>query len=323
VHHLLTLAEQTAGMPPVVEGFAHEILKRYREYLTRERGVKPSTIRFSIRQARRTLSDLKARNPDDLRRWSPERLRRHVVREVQGYAGSTSQATTSRIRVFLSFLAREESIAPELATSVSTVPFWRRAMPRPPLADQTIKRLMSAAAADRTPQGLRNHAIILCLSELGIRASDLVGLELDGLDCAAGTLRLRHIKDRQETELPMSRRLASALKTYIKQGRPKCVAPWVFVHHRAPTGKQLSSHGVRDVLGKLSVSAGLPAPIQSTHAFRRAFAGRMLQAGASLKQIADVLGHQSINTTVRYTHTDIQALAKVALPWPATREALP
>ena len=325
VRHLLALAGKSPASPLVPEGFASRVLERYREHLARDRGLKADTIKCSMSQAARTLAHLRARDRHDLRLWTPERVQRHVLREVQGRAGSTGQAVTSRIRVFLRFLHREGLIGAELAKSVPTVPFWRRVPVPPTLTRQTIRRLLAAAAADRSPLGLRNRAIVLCLSELGVRASDLTALQLDGVDWAMRILRLRQVKDRQEMALPISPELALALKAYLERGRPDCAVPWVFVHHRAPAGKPLSPHGVRDVLRKLSAAAGLPTPIGSSHAFRRAFAGRMLAGGASLKQIADVLGHQSIDTTVRYTHSDVKALAKVALPWPDTpaREVRP
>jgi site-specific recombinase XerD len=320
VRQLLTLEGITR---PLMVGFGGEVLRRYREYLSQERGLKANSIRYSLRQAKRTLSNLKVRTRQDLSRWTVQGVRSHLVLEVEGFAGSTAQVTVARMRVFLRFLHRERLIANDLASAVPTVPFWRRKSLPSTIDPQTLDQLVMAAASDRSSTGLRNYAIVLSLRELGLRASDLMSLELDHVDCPTRILRLRQAKGRQELVLPISRKLANAIESYLKRGRPACTTAWVFVRHRAPIGRQFTSAGVRNVLVALSMVAGLPTPIQSTHAFRRALATKMLQSGANLKQIADVLGHRSVNTTARYTHIDMASLSQVALPWPIAGEVQP
>ena len=318
LRHLLAIA----GVPSFVpKGFTDDVLEEYREYLTQERGLKASSVRESIRQARRTAVYLKSGCASDLKQWTVKRVQQHTLREVRGYVGSTANVITSRIRSWLTFLYREKHLRLDLAKAVPRIPFWRRPTLPPTLDPETVTRLVEAAAADHTPQGLRNYAIIMCLSELGVRAGDLMSLELDDIDWKAGTFRLRQVKQRREMELPLSRKLVLALQTYVNRGRPACASKCVFVHDRAPLGQRLTAGSVSNILKKLSASANLPTLVQSSHAFRRVFATRMLNAGATPKQIADVLGHQSINTTLRYARADMNALEQVTLPWPEIQEA--
>ena len=116
---------------------------------------------------------------------------------------------------------------------------------------------------------------------------------------------------------------AKALNAYLRRGRLASDAPNVFVMHRAPVGRPLSSDNIHAIVLRLADRAGLRHRIHGTHILRHSLASRMLAFGASLKQIADLLGHQSINTTMIYAKVDLMALSQVALPWPGTKEVQP
>jgi site-specific recombinase XerD len=160
----------------------------------------------------------------------------------------------------------------------------------------------------------------MCLSELGLRGSDVANLETDGVDFGAHVLRVRQRKEREAAVFPMTRRLCSALKAYLGHGRPRCESAAVFVRHHAPLGKPLTSLGICQVVLRLACRAGLRDRVHGAHVLRRSFASRMLNAGATLKQIADFLGHTSIDTTTLYTKVDLASLSRVALPWPGRKE---
>src|SRR5205823_2479709 len=105
-----------------------------------------------------------------------------------------------------------------------TVARWRLASLPATLRQEEINRLLRAADL-QTPLGRRDHAMVLCMTELGLRASDVAKLEIDGIDFTAGVLRLHQRKEREAAVLPMTRRLCSALKTYLRRGRPACASP--------------------------------------------------------------------------------------------------
>ena len=199
---------------------------------------------------------------------------------------------------------------------------WRLAALPDTLQQEELARLARAADA-RTPVGLRDRAILLCMSELGLRASDVAGLELAGVDLPGRVLHLRRFKEREITALPMPRRLADAMHAYLHRGRLASTATAVFIMHRSPIGKPLSAINIRDVILRLAVRAGLEHRVNGTHILRHSVASRMLAAGANLKQIADLFGHQSINTTMIYAKVDLMTLAQVALPWPGAKEVRP
>jgi site-specific recombinase XerD len=171
--------------------------------------------------------------------------------------------------------------------------------------------------------GRRDYAMVLCIAELGLRASDVAKLEIGGIDFAGGVLWLQQRKEREAAVLPMTRRLCSALKIYLRRGRPPCASPAVFVRHYAPLGKPITPVGVCDVTLRLANRAGLQNRVGGTHVLRRSLASRMLNAGATLKQITDFLGHKSIDTTSLYAKVDLATLSRVAMPWPERKGVRP
>jgi len=182
-----------------------------------------------------------------------------------------------------------------------------------------VRRLTEAPDAS-TPLGLRNRAILLCLGELGLRASDVAGLELNTIDFTTGVLRLRRCKEREGAVLPMTPRLAAALNAYLRRGRPTCASSSLFVLHRAPVGKSISTKIIYEMVMTMATRVGLRDRVGGSHVFRRSLASRMINAGATLKQIADLLGHASLNTTSIYAKVDLRTLSRTALPWPGRRE---
>jgi site-specific recombinase XerD len=228
----------------------------------------------------------------------------------------------SSIRSFLRFLLLHRLIDRDLAAAVPAFANWRLASLPDTVSGEELERLVRAIDTT-SPIGLRDRAIVLCMVDLGLRASDVAGLELNGLDLATRVLRLRRQKQREFTAVPMSRRMATAISVYLRRGRPQCSSSALFVVHRAPRGKALTPIGIQGVVVRRATAADLGHCIRGTHVIRHSAASRWIQAGATLKQIADLLGHRSIDTTSIYAKIDLAALTQVALPWPTSREVTP
>jgi site-specific recombinase XerD len=261
------------------------------------------------------LNRLGIRRASQFTAWTPELIEQYV-------SGTGRFASSPRIRhvgwcarSFLRFLLQDGLIQRDLTTAVPTVAHWRLASLPTTLRKEEVEKLIGAADR-RTPLGRRDYAIVMCLSELGLRGSDVANLKLDGIDFAARVLRIRQRKEREAAVFPMTRRLCSALKVYLGHDRPTCKSAAAFVRHRAPVGKSLTSVGICNVVLRLACGAGLRHRVHGAHVLRRSFASRLLNAGATLKQIADFLGHSSIETTALYAKVDLATLSRVALPWP-------
>jgi site-specific recombinase XerD len=252
-------------------------------------------------------------------RWTPELIEHYVSGEARRYRPSTGQNIACATRSFLRFLLQEGLIRSDLSAAVPSFAHWRLGPLPKTLREEELAQLTKAADV-RTPMGLRNRAMLLCMTELGMRASDVAGLELNGVDIAARVLRLHRRKERRSATLPMTDKLAHAIDAYLRRGRPVCPSQSIFVLHRAPVGKPITPVGICYVVLGLAKRAGLRDRIGGTHILRHSVACRMLNAGATLKQVADLLGHRSINTTTIYAKVDLNALSQVPLPWPGAEE---
>ena len=303
-------------------GFVEEVVQRYRDHLVEVRGLRARVAFLRMLSTRKMLIGMKVRRPLDLTKWTHEHVRRYVSRAIRGYAPCCHQSIASEVRVFLRFLLHEGLIPRNLAEAVPTFTNWGQARLPQTLTSDEIGWLVGAADA-RTSLGLRDRALVLCMSELGLRVSEAAALEVSGVDVETGTLWIRRLKERESAALPIPRHLAAALDTYLRRGRPQCASPFVFVQHRAPVGRRLTSSAAIAVVRRLAARVGLPKRVSGSHTLRHSFATRMLRGGANLKQIADLLGHQSINTTTIYAKVDMNTLSQVALPWPGTKEAQP
>ena len=129
-----------------------------------------------------------------------------------------------------------------------------------------------------------------------------------------GALKLRRGKTKQEDILPLPKKLGEAIVDYCRNGRPTTAVRSIFVYHRAPFGKSICSHTVRGAIRRGYQRAGF-SKIPSTHILRHSLATQMLQSGAKLKDIADILRHRCIDTTMIYTKVDFIQLSRVVMPW--------
>lgn len=167
------------------------------------------------------------------------------------------------------------------------------------------------------PCGLRDRAIVLCLSTLGLRPSEVADLRLEDLDWRGATIQLRARKTRRGALLPLPREAGRAIVAYLRGERPATDERRVFVQHLGShRGKPISSTAVSEAAVRMLRRAGVMSPLAGAYVFRHTVASRMVRRGASLKEVADFLGHQSLDTAMIYAKLDLPALRQVALPWP-------
>jgi len=162
----------------------------------------------------------------------------------------------------------------------------------------------------------RSAAIVRCALDLGLRSGEVARLSLDDIDWRAGTITLRHTKGRREDVLPLPATTGAAIAAYLKEERPKTRNRAVFVRHVAPRDQPIGPDLVRNTIRQAYARAGLP--YTGSHLLRHTMANRLLAGGSSLKEVADVLRHRSLNTTLIYAKLDSRNLVEVALPWPGS-----
>lgn len=166
-----------------------------------------------------------------------------------------------------------------------------------------------------TARGKRDLAMLLLMGNLGLRQSDVALLDLDDVDWANGVLRVRDSKSVSDRSIPLDEGTGSALQDYVMHGRPRAASRSLFL----PCGNERPGErmGFGQVGGAVELAARKAGVIlRGTHSLRRAVASAMVNGGVPIKFAADVLGHESVKTTMGYLRVDVERLRKAASPWP-------
>src|SRR5207248_324448 len=188
--------------------------------------------------------------------------------------------------------------------AVPRIPHWRLAnLPRA-MTDEQLRAFLSAF--DRaTATGRRDYAMALCQVELGLRVSEVADLCLDDIDWRAATVRIRPGKAGRVRELPLPNRVGRALARYLRHGRPATPYRNVFIRHRGRRGHPVSPALIKGIMRLTYAEVPGGERWTGTHLLRHTAATRMLRRGASVKEIADVLGHRRLDTTAIYAKVDL------------------
>lgn len=234
---------------------------------------------------------------------------------MMGYSRRHVATTISSLRSFLRLLYQQRQLTTEVWQLLPKMKLCWHARLLPAWKKQDVIKLL--AAVDRgNPGGKRDYALLLLIVRLGLRASDIRNLTLSNLDWNKKTIHFVQKKTHQSLELPLLDDVGWALIDYLKNGRPRTGTDAVFVNHKAPYGPFKETNGMVHILRKYISFAGLQTPKSEhfgLHSLRSTLARTMLESGAPLPVISDVLGHESLQTTSIYLKIDIEGLRKCAI----------
>jgi site-specific recombinase XerD len=263
---------------------------------------------------RRFLTAWCGTEPPDWSALTAARITAFVSQEAAIRRNTGRKQPAVAVRSFLRFLVFRGAIRPGLEAAALSPPQWKYASLPSRLTPTDVERVLTVYR-DGSVIGVRNRAILFCLARLGLRAQDVVLLRFDDVDWAEGRLTLGPGKSRRARTLPLPHDVGQALVAYIRDGRPPSTSRHVFLRSRPPF-RALTSAAVWAIVRQAFTRAGLVVPPGiASHLFRHTVASQMVNQGASFKEVADVLGHQSIQTTGIYAKLDLETLAAVALPW--------
>jgi site-specific recombinase XerD len=276
-------------------------------------GLAEATRWYHRRHVRTFLSWLFADRPVAFAEITPGVLVRFVTERAEGHRPGSIGVLVYSLRTYLRFLAFHGEVSASLTATIPNPPNWSLASLPPSLDPADLERFL--AAFDRSsPTGKRDYAMARCLADLGLRCCEVAGMTLDAIDWRAGVLHLPNTKAHREDALPIPEPTGQALADYLCDGRPTTLSRAVFVHHRPPKGHAVQASTVGGAVRRAFARVGLPWT--GPHILRHTMATRLFQHGSSLKEIADVLRHRSLDTTQLYTKVDLPRLSQVALPWP-------
>jgi integrase/recombinase XerD len=301
------------GVKKHPQKFPEKIITAFELHMREVLGFAPKTCQNHSRELSRFLDAAPIRKASDLKALAPPDLTSYVAsRSAQCQPSSLHQIAGS-MRHFLRFAKQEGWINDPLSLAVPKIA-CRVAKDLPAYLTGPQLELLLGSWDTNTPQGHRDLAIGLCLARLGLRAREVAALMLEDIDWRHGTLRLSQSKNGHPAQLPLSTEVGEAIANYLRKGRPACSCRQVFVFRQPvrPMNPQSISHVIRRALR----ACGIKAPRPGAHLLRHTLASHLVQNGATLKEVADLLRHRHINSTAVYAHVDIPQLRSVAQPWP-------
>jgi site-specific recombinase XerD len=294
------------------ESPADPALRRFEEHLANVRGVTPSTQESYRRYVRPFILGLCDGGAPDWSKMTSEYISEFVLRET-GAARAAKGRIVSAVRTFLRFMICEGNVPAQLVHAIPRVRRWRYANLPKHLSAGELDAVMKACQSDQYGS-LRDRAFIALLARLGVRAGELRHLRLEDMDWAEGLLHIKQSKSGHGRTLPLPADAGALMANYIRRERPVTDYREIFITSvtpRRPLGDCVTTTFVKIFLNKI----GLDGPGRGCHSFRHTAATLMVQNGASLKEVADVLGHRSLATTGIYIKLDQPSLRDVALPW--------
>jgi site-specific recombinase XerD len=319
--HLLRELRAAGRIPPPRIAPATEadrILAAFVRHLEADRGASAATRDRYAREVRFLLRRACGPGGFDVSRLTPTALRSFIVGRAARWSPRTARRAGTAVRSFLRFLHLCGVCDAKAVQAIPAVRDSRRSALPFALSAAQLRHLLDAIDRSR-PVGLRDHAMLLCLARLGLRAKEAAELSFDDVDWRAGTITIATSKARRAGVLPLPDQVGRAIARYVRFGRPATSARRIFVRHFFPVGGVLTSAVVTRTAGRAFRRAGLVVPSAGAHTLRHTAATAMVHAGASLKAVADVLRHRSLDTTAIYTHVDLVRLRAVALAWPEVR----
>jgi integrase/recombinase XerD len=224
------------------------------------------------------------------------------------YASTTLARKIAAAKSFFKFLTEEQKIQQNPTENIASMKVGR-ALPKP-ISFSQASRLLAEPAKESTPEAKRDKAMLELLYASGMRVSELVSMNVDDVETAEGFVRCFG-KGHKERMIPIYPRAAQAIQDYIATGRPKIVQndsaeTALFLNVR---GERLTRQGLWQILKGYAKAANIEAEV-TPHTLRHSFATHMLNGGADLRTVQELLGHANISTTQVYTHLTSEHVRK-------------
>jgi integrase/recombinase XerD len=297
---------------------AGEIAADYGHYLKYEQGLAGATIEKCEKTALQFLIGRFGRGEVHLRDLRAADAINFVQHQAKRMQANGLKNIVTGLRSFLRYAQYRGEVGAELVAAVPAVATWATTpiLPRAISAEHAQRALDSC---DRgTTVGRRDYAVLLLLARLGLRSCEILRLQLDDIDWDSAHLRVRG-KGGHECLLPLPTDVGEAIATYLEQGRPISKDRHLFLRALAPVrGLMEGSDAIGTIVRYALRRAKVDAPHRGSHQFRHALAVRMLQHGASLPEIGEMLRHRSPQSTSIYAKVDVRSLRALALAWPGS-----
>jgi integrase/recombinase XerD len=286
-----------------------ELIQQFLDYLSVERGLAPNTIQAYSRDLNNFAQYLEKTGVKSADKVAHKDVTEFMwSRKEKGIAANSISRALVAIRVFFRFLLREQKIKQDPTSVLDSPKLWKR-IPDVLGVAEVEKLIMKPDTRD--PLGIRDRAILELLYATGLRASEIINLNISDLNMDVGFLKSLG-KGSKERIVPMGKKSQDAVTVYLQKVRPKLLGK-----HSPNSGLFLTRLGkkmTRQMLWKLIKKYALQANIKkevTPHTLRHSFATHLLERGADLRVVQELLGHANISTTQIYTHVDKERLKAI------------
>jgi site-specific recombinase XerD len=287
----------------------------YEDYLRHQRGLSEKTIYDCWRFADRFLQFRFKDRDRELSKIVPTDIARFMQHLISRGKPFRDKTPPTHLRNFFQFLFKSGKTNVNLALSVPRIAQkYASRLPRH-LTPEQVETLIAAVRAD-TPIGRRNYAMVLLLARLGLRAAEVIAIQIDDIDWRAGEVLVRG-KGQLHDRLPLPNDVGEALANYIRRDRVS-TSRALFVGHRVPHRPFADSQVISEVLKNAFERTKLSPPTRyvGSHILRHSLATDMVRRGASLAEIGDILRHRARRSTMIYAKLDVEGLRSIAPAWP-------
>jgi site-specific recombinase XerD len=290
--------------------FAQE-LGAFTEYMRVERGLSPVTIATREERMRWFFASLPSgvRSLGHVTIGQIDTYLEGAAR--RGWSRGSLHALGSSLRSFFRYAAQQGWCSSSVVLGIDLPRLYALGdVPKAPTIDE-VNKLLEVSSNGNDLVTIRDHAILSLLIHYGLRRGEVERLTLDDIDWVTETLHVTRPKLRRSQCYPLWAPVGEAILRYLRQARPRCAQRAVFLTIKAPY-RPLSGASISAMVAMRLTQQGVKLSRVGAHCLRHACAGQLMDAGFTLKQIADHLGHRSMNSTRIYTKIDMQGLRQVA-----------
>ncbi|MCL2443443.1 MAG: tyrosine-type recombinase/integrase [Treponema sp.] len=292
------------------------IVKRFYDYSVNIKRIRPKSAISEAATIRKFLRVITSH----LEVITAFEIRNYAITHLKHLTDSSKGKYITAIRNFFRFkefegLAVHKSIF-QLPLSPAV---WKNAA-FPKTMEISVFNRLHEIPDSNTPIGKRDRCIILCFTELALRCIEVAALTVDDFNWRESYVIIKNTKNHLDRKLPVSEKLGKTVIEYLSNARVKTASRVLFVRFKHSCGEPMGEGQIRGVIRRVLVKTGLKIKPIGPQILRKTAASKIYNAGNSLKMTADILGHESLVSTVQYVKTDIARLRNVAAPWPGKQE---
>lgn len=290
-------------------------IQGFKNHLSQTKGLSRSTVYNYINNTRKFLKFCSKDKHFEIKDITASIIYNFISQITGRVHPVVIQNTMTSLRGFIKYLQIKGLCKSILIETLPKISCRKYSQMPGCLSKKDVQKLLNSFK-EQTPFGLRNRAMALCLARLGLRSIEVVRLCLEDIDWKSGVINIAKNKSRRTDSLPLLKEIGDSIVAYLKKGRPATKDRHVFVNHGNKQGSPISTGVVCYIIKAGFKKAGIPIPSRPVHIFRHALASQMIQQGVTIKEIADILRHRCLDTTMIYTKVDFPSLREVAMPWP-------